>query len=465
VKHIERTAAQVRANGRLKPLRVLSASGQLGYGLPTAALAEGFARAPHLVGADMGSVDPGPGYLGSGSMGPSPEGAKADLAAVLKGARALDIPMLIGSAGTGGAGPHLAATAGMLRALARELGLHFRLATIAADLPKDLVKAAVRAGRVRPLGGMPELSESEVDAANVIVGQMGTEAFQRALATGADVILAGRACDTAIFAALPALLGYPMGPLMHMAKIVECASLCCTPGGRDAMLGTLEGDGFVLESMHPDRAATPLSVAAHSLYEQDNPFEVFEPEGCLRVDAACYEALDARRTRVSGAAWTPARQLTLKIEGTTRLGERCLLLAATADPRVIANLDAILAAVQRNVQGMLPVGFAPYSLHVRRYGIDGVLDWPTPPAVPPREVFLLLEFVAPSMAAAKTVAAMTKQYLLHHGFPGRLSTGGNLAFPLTPPEIEAGTAYRFSLYHVMDVDELAPLFPVELEEL
>jgi len=465
VKHVERTAAAVKTNGGLGPLRVLSASGQLGYGLPAAALSQGFARRPHLVGADMGSVDPGPGYLGSGTMGPSPEGAKADLAAVLRGARALDIPMLIGSAGTGGARPHLEATAGMLRAIAHEQGLHFRLATIAADLPRETVLKAVRAGRVRPLGGMPELSETEVRQANVIVGQMGTEAFQRALAAGADVILAGRACDTAIFAALPGLIGYPMGPLMHMAKIVECASLCCVPGGRDAMLATLDGDGFVLESMNPARAATPLSVAAHSLYEQDNPFEVFEPEGCLRVDAARYEALDARRARVSGATWTPARQLTLKIEGTTRLGERCLLLCATADPRVIANLDSILPAVERNVQGMLPADLGAYSLHVRRYGIDGVLDWPTPPKAPPREVFLLLEFVAPSMAAAKTVAAMTKQYLLHHGFPGRLSTGGNLAFPLTPPEVEAGTAYRFNIYHVMDVAELPPLFPVSLEDL
>jgi hypothetical protein len=465
VNHVERAAATVKGSNGLGPLRVLSASGQLGYGLPAAALAEGFARRPHMVGADMGSVDPGPAYLGSGTMGPSLEGAKADLGAVLRGARALDIPMIIGSAGTGGSAAQLAATADMVRALAREQGLRFRLATIVADLPKPPIEDAVKRGRVRPLGGMQALDVPTVSGADVIVGQMGTEAFQRALAAGADVIIAGRACDTAIFAALPSLLGYPMGPVMHMAKIIECASLCCVPGGRDAMLATLEGDGFTLESMNPARAATPMSVAAHSLYEQDNPYEVFEPEGCLRVDAARYEAVDARRTRVSGATWTPARQFTLKIEGATWLGERCLLLAATADPRVIANLDTILPAVQNNVRGMLPAEFPDFACHARRYGIDGVMDWPTPPAAPPREVFLLLEFVAPTMAAAKTVCAMTKQYLLHHGFPGRLSTGGNLAFPLTPPEVEAGTAYRFSIYHVMDVDALEPLFPVKIEEL
>ena len=70
-----------------------------------------------------------------------------------------------------------------------------------------------------------------------------------------------------------------MGPAMHMAKIIECASLCCVPGGPDPILATLEGDSFVLESMDPERRATAISVAAHSLYEQSDPDRVAEPEG------------------------------------------------------------------------------------------------------------------------------------------------------------------------------------------
>ena len=38
------------------PLRILSASGQLGYGIPEPAFRAGIARKPHLIGADMGSV-------------------------------------------------------------------------------------------------------------------------------------------------------------------------------------------------------------------------------------------------------------------------------------------------------------------------------------------------------------------------------------------------------------------------
>jgi hypothetical protein len=44
----------------LEALRVLSASGQLGYGIPAEALALGMERRPHFIGCDMGSIDPGP---------------------------------------------------------------------------------------------------------------------------------------------------------------------------------------------------------------------------------------------------------------------------------------------------------------------------------------------------------------------------------------------------------------------
>jgi len=386
---------------------------------------------------------------------------------VLHAARTLDVPLLIGSAGTAGAAPHLDATLALVREIAAEAGLHFRLASIGADMPREAVKAAVRAGRVRPIGAIADLTEADADAAAHLVGQMGTEAFQRALALGADVVVAGRACDTAIYAALPAALGYPMGPAMHMAKIIECCSLCCSPGGRDALLGTLEGESFVLDSMHPDRHATPMSVAAHSLYEQSDPYVVHEPDGTLHVDAARYEALDAHRTRVSGARWEPASRFSVKIEGALRVGERAVLLAGSADPRVIENIQAILEGVEKTVRALTPPAVAdePYRLYYRVYGIDGVFQRAAPPQPLPREVFILVECIAPTAQEAKAVATVFKQYLLHHGFPGRLSTGGNLAFPFTPPELAAGTAYRFNAYHVMEVDALEPLFPVAIEDL
>jgi len=450
----------------MRPLLALAASGQLGYGIPEAALKAGLARKPDFIGCDMGSIDPGPYYLGAGQIATSEAVTRRDLGLVLRGARALDVPLLIGTAGCAGARPHLETTLGLLRAIAREDGLHFRLAVVGADIPKDAVKAARAAGRLSPIGKMPMPDDGDIDNTTHLVGQMGTEAFRRALDLEADVILAGRACDTAIFAAIPEWLGFPLGPATHMAKIIECTSLCCTPGGRDAMLGTLEGDTFVIESMNPDRSATPMSVAAHALYEQADPYSVQEPEGTLHLDAVEYEPVDARRVRVRGARWETANHPTVKVEGAMPVGERGVVLAGAADPNFIAAVDDITAAVEKNVREMLTGTVAPdYELHFRIYGRDGVVAWPEPPTTPPREVFVMIECIAPEAGQVKTVLACCKQYLLHHGFPGRLSTAGNIAFPITPPEVLTGTAYRFSLYHIMQVDALAPLFPIAMETL
>jgi len=449
---------------RRRPLRSLGASGQLGYGIPTPALEAGLARAPDMIGADMGSIDIGPSYLGSGRMAPTRIGAKRDLRKLLRAARRLNIPLIVGSAGSAGARPHLDQTLELIRDIAREDDLTFRMAVVASDVPRTAVKQAVAAGRVQAMDTMPPLTAADVDRASQLVGQLGVEAFRRALEADVDVVVLGRACDTGIFACIPAMLGFPPGIAMHMAKIIECASLCCVPGGRDAILGVLDDDGFELESMASNRAATPLSVAAHSLYEQADPYEVREPSGRADLRQVTYRALDARRTRVEGATFEPTEQPTLKLEGAMMIGHRALLIAGTADPRFIERHQEIFSAVSRVVRDLVcEDAEEDYRLSFRLFGIDGVRAWAEPPAHLPREACVMGECIAPTPERAEEVIRTTKQYLLHHGYEGRLSTAGNLAFPFTPPEVMIGEAYRFNVFHLMDVDEMATLFPVEVE--
>ncbi|MDQ8728287.1 acyclic terpene utilization AtuA family protein [Bradyrhizobium sp. LHD-71] len=449
---------------RRRPLRSLGASGQLGYGIPTPAFEAGLGRAPDMIGVDMGSIDIGPNYLGSGKLAPTRGGAKRDLRKVLNAARRLDIPLIVGSAGSAGARPHLDQTLAIIREIAAEDGLRFRMGVVAADVSPGVVKQALRAGRVRPMDTMPPLTEADVDATSNLVGQLGLEAFRRALEADVDVVALGRACDTGIFASIPAMLGFPPGIAMHMAKIVECASLCCSPGGRDTILGILDDDGFELESMAPSRAATPASVAAHSLYEQADPFEIREPAGRVDLRDVTYRALDSRRTRVEGARFEPASGLTLKLEGASFLGHRALLLAGVADPRFIARYEEIFAAVTTVVRNLVCEDSPEdYRLGFRLYGVDGVRAWAGAPGQMPREAFVLGECLAPTPERAEEVIRTTKQYLLHHGYEGRLSTAGNLAFPFTPPEVMVGPAYRFNVFHLMEVDDMASLFPVEVE--
>ncbi len=471
-----------------EPLRVLSASGQLGYGIIESSLARGLERQPHFIGCDMGSIDPGPYYLGSGRMAAPEAMVRRDLGLVLDAAHRGQVPLLIGSAGTAGARPHLDATLALVREIATARGLDLRVAVIESDVPANVLTRALAEGRLGPLddcaigpdgqdapmgsdsaaetgnaGPLPLPTAADIAACTHRVAQCGTETFRRALEPDVDVVIAGRACDTAIFATLPEMLGYDSGLALHMAKIVECTSLCCEPGGRDAMLAELWPDHFVLESMNPALRATPASVAAHALYEQADPWVVEEPTGTLDLREARYQAVDERRTRVEGARFHPRPQPTLKVEGAARVGERALMLAGIADPVMRAGLPQVLAQVEAKVRSLLPLEPGQHwQLHPHVYGRGAVVPLPDGSSPAP-ELGLVLEFIASDAALARTAAAVFKQNLLHHGYPGRLSTAGNLAFPLTPSELDAGTAYRFVLYHLLAGEDPARIFRVRTE--
>jgi len=433
-----------------RPLRFLGASGQLGYGIPTPAFEAGLARKPDLIGCDMGSIDIGPYYLGSGQLATSRQSTRRDLKKVLLGARRLNIPLVIGSAGSAGARPHLETTLDLIREIARENQLRFRLAYIPGDVPKEVLQRAIDQKRVVGIDGMPALTTEELMLTTNLVGQMGMTEFQEAYALDIDVLIAGRACDTAIFSALAVMLGFPTGLSVHMAKIIECASLCCTPGGRDSILAELHADHFLLESMAPQRKALPISVAAHSLYEQNDPYTIIEPEGRAELHDAVYEQVGERTTRISGARWVPAAKHTLKMEGARKVGERAILLCGAADPRFIEQHQSILEDVKEIVRELVCEDSPEdYTLHWHVYGVDGVTDRAADSPLP-AEVCLLIECIAPTPERATEVVKTMKQYLLHYGYTGRLSTGGNVAFPFTPPEISVGEAYKFNVYHIME---------------
>lgn len=452
------------AGGKGTPLRILAASGQLGYGVIEKSFRAGLEHDLHLIGADMGSVDPGPYYLGAGKIATAHRSTKRDLGLLIRGGMHHKVPVIIGSAGTGGGNAHLEATLRIVEEIAKEDGLKIKVATINAEIDKGLIKRQRAAGLISTIGSIGDLTDEDIDGASCIVGQMGTEAFIRAIETEPDIIIAGRACDTAIYASLPAYLGFPLGPALQMAKIIECASLCCEGGGRDAMLATLEGDSFILDSMAPQRNATPMSVAAHGLYEESDPLSVIEPEGILRLENSKFEAVDAHRCRASGGTFEHATQFSVKIEGATRMGARAVYFAGSADPVFIAKADEIATSVEAMVRELVPARpEKPYDLYFRFYGLGAVSNRPVSQL--PEEVGVLVECIAETAEEAHAVVASAKQYLLHATYPDRISTAGNLAFPFTPPEIAAGDAYRFSLYHVMQVDELEPLFPVTIRDI
>lgn len=450
----------------MSEIRVLGASGQLGYGIPVPALEAGIARDPHVIGADLGSSDPGPHALGIGRDVRGPAVVRRDLSLVLEAGRRTGAPVVLGSAGVAGGRPHLAAVADLVRGLAAERGWQLRLATIDAEVEPDWVLDALADGRVRPHGHAPELTAADVHGSERMVAQMGVEPLIEALDAGADVVLAGRACDTAVFAAAPLRWGADVAASYHLAKIVECASQCADPGGRDAILGTLDGDGFVIESMASERRCTPTGVAAHALYEEADPFAFHEPSGYVDTTATRYVAASDRATRVTGSRWVPTAP-TLKLEGAAREGFRTISFGGIRDPLLLDQLAEVTDAVADRVAAVTADTFAPdtYRLRFLRYGQDAVLG----PAEPVRhgghEAAVLVDVVADDQATAHGVCASARQHLLHAFYPGIKATSGNVAYPFSPTEIDVGPVFRFSVHHLVDVDDPGEPFEVVLEDL
>jgi hypothetical protein len=449
-------------------MRCFGASGQLGYGIPRAAYLAGLERDPAYIGCDMGSTDPGPYFLGAGEPATGPVSRRADLELVLTTARARRLPLLIGSAGTAGGEPHLADTVALLRAIAAEHGLRFRMAVIHAEIGRDFVLDRLARSRVRPCGQVADLRARDVEESVRIVGQMGVEPYIHALDAGAEVIVAGRSCDTSIFAALPLRAGFDRGLTMHQAKLIECTSACAEPGGRDAVMAYLRDDHFLIESQNPARRCTPVSVAAHALYEQPDPYFIHEPGGTLDLRESRYEAAGDRVTRVSGSRWIPAPAYTIKLEGVTQVGHRAFAMGGTADPIFIAHLDETAAAVRQIVHGVFPTLQAgrEYQLRFRIYGCNGVMGAADPaPAPQPHEAFVIIDVVAESADLAHSVCGVAKQYFLHYFYDGILATAGNIAIPFGPDVISGGAVYRFNVYHLVEVDDPCELFPMDLVDV
>jgi hypothetical protein len=428
----------------MQELRCLSATGQLGHGILREAFYRGVEARPDYIGADMGSTDIGPYSLGAGETESDFQIIRRDLELVLLAGRKLNVPILLGTAGSSGGEPHLKTTLDALYEVAAKHRLSFRLAVVHAEVPKDYLIGKLKAGLVRPCGPIAELTADRVMKAERLVGQMGIEPFLAALRGGADVIIAGRACDAAVFAAYPVFRGYDKGLAMHMAKILECASFAADPGGRDAMMGYMSDEHFTVESMNPSRRCTPYSVAAHSLYEQPDPFEVVEPGGRLDISAARYERVDDRRTRVSGSRWEANSVYTIKVEGVERVGHRYFSVGAIRCPIAVAQIKDITAKVTEIVTEILQGDIDPgdYRLRYRTYGVDGAMgEGETATGPLPVEVTVMTDVLGRTEEIAKSVCSVARYYLLHYFYDGILATGGNTAVPFAPCDISAGPAY------------------------
>ncbi|MCL2500697.1 MAG: DUF1446 domain-containing protein [Defluviitaleaceae bacterium] len=483
----------------MRELKILSPTAILGYGFPMASWEEGMRRKPDVIAVDAGSTDPGPYYLGAGISFTDRAAVKRDLAVMIPAALEAGIPLIIGSAGGSGALPHLQWNREIIEEIAADQNLSFTLAVIPGDIDKKTILSSMEEERISPLHPAPELTQADVNAAAHIVAQMGVEPIIRALDENAQVVLAGRAYDPAVFAAAAIREGYDRGLAVHLGKILECAAIAATPGsGSDCMIGYLGGDYFRVEPLSAGRKCTTLSVAAHTLYEKTNPYILPGPGGILDLRETVFTQETDICVRVTGSRFFPSDVYSVKLEGVKKVGCRTISFASTADPVMIAQIDEITPAVKARVRDNFS-GMDDYSLDFKIYGkpdkpgTSGIFaassvgiinafpagadsnlspesaDCAVPPtgadcAVPgatPAELAIIIDAVAPTQEMANTICSFARSTLLHYGYLGRISTAGNLAFPFSPSDVKMGDVYAFCVYHLMEVANPCEFFPIE----
>lgn len=454
-----------------RQIRYLSPTGMLGVGFSEdhfrAALSTGLA----FIGCDAGSTDGGPANLGGNKPFFSRAAVKRDLRILVTGARSIDVPLLIGSCGGSGGDWNLQWVWEIVQEIAREENLHFRTALISSETDRELLLRKYREGRVRALDPAPAIDESVLREASHIVAMMGAEAYVAALEGGADVVLAGRSTDAAIFAAIPVAQGFPAGLAWHAAKIMECGGAAVvTMEKPEGMICTMTDEHFTLEPVSPKQQCSPLSVAAHALYETADPYFMAEPGGLMDLTDAHYEALDERRVRVRGSRFEP-RPYTVKLEGATSIGYRAMVLGGVRDPVILEQFGSWFGGLKEHIAENVDAVFGAqsrgqYQIDYKLYGVNGVLGQREPMAAQVgHEIGLVMVTLAPTQEMAYAIAGQAAHMVLHHAVPQWQGLLSNLAFPVAPHFWPLGEAWRFVLHHVVEVDDPLELHAMRFEEI
>ena len=450
----------------MEKVRVLAPSGMLGAGWDHATVERGIALGADVISIDGGSTDSGPYYLGAATAKTTAKAVARDLRSLFTAAAGAGIPVIVGSCGTSGTDTGVDWVAGIAADVLAEEGLDLKVAKIYSEQDAAELKEHLGAGRVHPLPPLGELTAETLESCTHIVGAMGHEPIVEALRAGAQVVLAGRATDTAVAAAYPLMKGMPAGPTWHAAKIVECGGQCTDNPRAGGVLATIDADGFTIEPLDPGSACTPILVAAHMLYETADPFEMREPDGTLDVRDARYTAVDDRIVRVEGSKFHIADQHTIKLEGTRITGYETMSFSAIRDPLVLADIDEwaslMRAVITQRVSQTLGLADDEYAFDLRLYGHNAVLGELEPETGPPREVGVMLLVNAPDQATATAVAKIANPLMLHLPTPS-MDYLPSFAFPSSPAEVERGAAYEFVLNHVVDCAPLS-MFRIEFGE-
>lgn len=431
---------------------VLAAAGMLGSSFDEASFRYALEKNPDVIGCDSGTSDSGPFYPGEGKPRMNRKAAKRDLELMITEGVKRGIPVLVGSAGTAGADPNVDWMVEIVKEIAAEQKLHFKLAQIKTEISKEQLKGYMEQGKLHPLEGAPEFGEQDLEQLSRCISVIGAEPYIKALEDGADVVIAGRSTDTSIYAAVPIMYGLDNGFAWHAGKVLECGTLATVfEKYHGSMLAWVREDSVSIEPGHPEMAASPVSIVSHTLYENSNPFYLPEPGRTMITTDSVYEAETERRVRITGTK-EEKTPYTIKLEGVRFEGYRRVAVAGVRDPLILKQFDTWLAQCERDARDKIWRGMGldeqDYRMRHLVYGN---------PADPETEtVGVVFDIVAKNPEDADGIISNVWHTALHVPIREWEGAQSQTAFPFSPPSLmtqENGKTYSFCLNHVIEVDD------------
>ena len=446
-------------------INILVPTGALGAGVRATDLAAGVAAGAHGIACDAGSTDSGPAYLATGQSKYARDAVKSDLVILMRAQAAAGIPLLIGSCGTSGCDDALNWVRDIALEIALEEGLHPRIALLYSEQSTSAMVDLATQGRIEPLAPVATVDPAAFAGCDRIVALMGPEPYMAAIEAGADIVLGGRTTDTAVLAALPLLRGMGAGPAWHAGKIAECGGQCTLNPRAGGVMIRVGRDAFEVEPLDPDNRCLPYTVSAHMLYENSDPFLLYEPGGMLDVSEAKYHAVTDRVVQVTGSRFI-SRPYTMKLEGAAAGDYQTAMLVGIQDRSVLAEIDRFItqmhAYMVHRVNETMGDRAEGFDISLRPYGWNAVSgDLIGPPLPAPREIGLLFIATAATQELATQIAKTCNPVLFHMPLDVDRELP-SFAFPFSPPEMERGCAFDFKLNHVVHVDRPDELVRVSL---
>lgn len=446
----------------MKPVKILCPTGHLSFTpLEPGSFLLGCAERPDFIIADAGSSDMGPRPLGADQHVSLEEWQRHDLEHMLVESRRLGVPMIVGSASDTGTDRGVDQFVRLIEEIARKHRLPpFRLAAIYSEQRIEDLQRRLAAGTpIEGLDGRPDADASVLARTTRAVAVMNAEPIRRALRQGADVVIAGRSSDCAIFAAPLLEAGLPPAIAYYTGKLMECASFCAEPYmGKESIMGEVEPDSVRITAMHPGQRCTPASIASHAMYERTNPFRENVAGGHIDMSGCRYEQVAPKTTKASGAVFVASPTCKVKLEGAGLVGQRRLAMVGIRDPNTIRLIDkAIDWAKGKLAERFGPMGES-YRVFYHLYGRNAVMKELDPaPELAPHELGIVVEAIHADGRKAEEICALAARNLFYARLPETKGTAGAAA--LMSDEILIGEpGFEWTLNHVIEVEDPLELF-------